>query len=128
MKCLSLKQPYAELLVSGKKTIELRTWNTHFRGKFLVHASKNVDKQRSESLGIDHDMLTYGAIIGAAVLYNVKLYKNKTQLEMDINKHYADIEKFGFCKYGFMIKNARRFRSSCPGKLKFFEVDYPVSF
>ncbi|MFL6461856.1 MAG: ASCH domain-containing protein [Nitrososphaeraceae archaeon] len=25
MKCLSLKQPYAELLVSGKKTIELRT-------------------------------------------------------------------------------------------------------
>jgi len=130
MKCLSLKQPYAELLVSGKKTIELRTWNTHFRGKFLVHASKNVDKLRSESLGIDHDMLTYGAIIGAAILYNVKLYKNKTQLEMDKNKHYADIEKFGFCKYGFVIKNAHRFRSSitCPGKLKFFEVDYPISF
>ena len=75
-------------------------------------------------------MLTYGAIIGAAILYNVKLYKNKTQLEMDKNKHYADIEKFGFYKYGFMIKNARRFRSSIPypGKLKFFEVDYPVSF
>jgi ASCH domain-containing protein len=28
MKCLSLKQPYAELLVSGKKTIELKNWNT----------------------------------------------------------------------------------------------------
>jgi hypothetical protein len=29
-----------------------------------------------------------------------------------------------------VIKNAHRFRSSitCPGKLKFFEVDYPVSF
>ncbi len=85
---------------------------------------------RSESLDIDYDMLTYGAIIGAAILYNVKLYKNKTQLEMDKNKHYADIEKFGFCKYGFVIKNAHRFRSSItrPGKLKFFEVDYPVSF
>jgi ASCH domain len=127
MKCLSLKQPYAELLVSGKKTIELRAWNTHFRGKFLVHASKNVDKQRSESLGIDHVMLTCGAIIGAAVLYDVKVYKNKTQIEMDKNKHCADIEKFGFCKYGFMIKNARRLRSSIPypGKLKFFEVGYP---
>ena len=79
-----------------KKAIELRNWNTSFRGKFLVHASKNVDKLRSESLDIDHDMLTYGAIIGAAILYNVKLYKNKTQLEMDKNKHYADIEKFGF--------------------------------
>ena len=38
MKCLSLKQPYAELLVSGKKTIELRIWNTKFRGEFLMHA------------------------------------------------------------------------------------------
>jgi hypothetical protein len=27
---------YAELLVSGKKAIELRKWNTNFRGKFLI--------------------------------------------------------------------------------------------
>jgi hypothetical protein len=67
MKCLSLKQPYAELLVSGKKTIELRNWNTAFRGKFLIHASKNVDKERSESLGIDYKMLVQGAIIDFAV-------------------------------------------------------------
>jgi hypothetical protein len=40
MKCLSLKKPFAELLVSGKKTVELRKWNTKFRGKFLIHASK----------------------------------------------------------------------------------------
>ena len=45
---------------------------------------------------------------------------------MDKNKHLADIEKFGFCKYGFMINNAHRFRRSVlyPGMLKFFEVDY----
>ena len=40
MKCSSLKQPYADLLASGKETIELRNWNTKFRGKFLIHASK----------------------------------------------------------------------------------------
>lgn len=124
MKCLSLKQPYAELLVSGKKTIELRNWNTLFRGKFLIHASKNVYKESSEFLGIDRNMLTRGAIIGTAELYDVKQYKNKTELEIDKNKHYADIKKFGFCKYGFMIKNAQRLRSLIPylGKLKFFEV------
>ena len=66
MKCLSLRQPYAELLVSGKKTIELRKWNTNFRGKFLIHASKNVDKERCKSLGIDHTKLDTGAIIGGA--------------------------------------------------------------
>ena len=35
-KCLSLREPYAELIiVSGRKTIELRKWNTRFRGEFL---------------------------------------------------------------------------------------------
>jgi hypothetical protein len=126
MKCLSLKQPYAELLVSGKKTIELRNWNTYFRGKFLVHASKNIDKERSDFLGIGHKKLICGAIIGSAVLYDVKQYRNKTELELDKNKHLADIKRFGFRRYGFMIKNAYRFRRSIPypGMLKFFEVDY----
>ena len=128
MKCLSLKQPYAELLVSGKKTIELRKWNTNFRGKFLIHASKNVDKDRLESLGINHNNLSLGAIIGTAILYDVKQYKSKLELERDKNRHYANIKNFGFCKYGFMVKNAHRFRSPTPylGKLKFFEVEYPV--
>ncbi|MDQ3903497.1 MAG: ASCH domain-containing protein [Thermoproteota archaeon] len=126
MKCLSLKQPYAELLVSGKKTIELRNWNTSFRGKFLVHASKNIDKERLDFLGIDYNNLTLGAIIGSALLYDVKQYRNKIELELDKNKHLADIEEFGFCRYGFMIKNTRRFKRSIPypGMLKFFEVDY----
>jgi predicted transcriptional regulator len=125
MKCLSLKQPYAELLVSGKKSIELRNWNTSFRGKFLVHASKNIDKD----LGIDYNKLARGAIIGSAVLYDVKQYRNKTELEVDKNKHLADIKKFGFRRYGFMIKNAHRFRRSIPypGMLKFFEVEYPAA-
>jgi ASCH domain len=125
MKCLSLKQPYAELLVSRKKSIELRNWNTSFRGKFLVHASKNIDKD----LGIDYNKLTCGAIIGSAVLYDVKQYRNKTELEVDKNKHLADIKKFGFRRYGFMIKNAHRFRRSIPypGMLKFFEVEYPAA-
>jgi hypothetical protein len=57
MKCLSLKQPFAELLVSGKKTIELRKWNTKFRGKFLIHASKNLDEERASSLNIDYTKL-----------------------------------------------------------------------
>ena len=124
MKCLSLKQPYAELLVSGKKTIELRNWNTSFRGKFLVHASKNIDKERLDFLSIDHNKLTRGAIIGSAILYDVKQYRNKTELEMDKNKHLADIKKFGFCRHGFMIKKAHRLKRPIPypGMLKFFEV------
>ncbi|HEX2406122.1 MAG TPA: ASCH domain-containing protein [Nitrososphaeraceae archaeon] len=72
MKCLSLKQPFADLLALGEKTIELRKWNTKFRGKFLVHASKNIDIEACERLDIDIDKLTKGAIIGSAFLYDVK--------------------------------------------------------
>ena len=43
MKCLSLKQPFAELLATGKKTVELRNWNTNFRGEFIIHASRSID-------------------------------------------------------------------------------------
>jgi ASCH domain len=128
MKCLSLKQPFAELLISGKKTVELRKWNTKFRGKFLIHASKKIDEERAKSLGIDCAKLSTGAIIGTAILYNVKGYESKAEFERDKNKHCADIKKFGSYKYGFMIRNAHRLRAVLPypGQLKFFEVEYPV--
>ena len=42
MKCLSLRQSYANLLVSGRRTIEVRKWNTNLRGKFPIPTSKNV--------------------------------------------------------------------------------------
>jgi predicted transcriptional regulator len=81
MKCLSLKQPFAELLVSGKKTIELRKWNTKYRGKFLIHASKNLDKERANSLDIDYTKLSKGAIIGTVELYDVKQYRSNYEFE-----------------------------------------------
>lgn len=45
-----LRQPYAELVAVGRKTIETRTWNTNFRGKFIIHASKTIDKESSNIL------------------------------------------------------------------------------
>src|ERR1043165_7475422 len=96
MKCLSLKQPYAELLISGRKAIELRKWNTNFRGQFLVHASKNVNKEKCELLGIDCNILDIGAILGTAILQDVKEYKNRTEFERerDRNRHFADFKNF----------------------------------
>lgn len=40
MKALTVKQPWAELIVSGAKDIENRTWRTNFRGRVLIHAAK----------------------------------------------------------------------------------------
>ncbi len=42
MKVLSLRQPWAWMVVHGGKTIENRRWNTAFRGEFLIHAAKGM--------------------------------------------------------------------------------------
>lgn len=43
MKALSIKQPWANLIVTGKKTIETRTRNTKYRGPLLIVSSKIPD-------------------------------------------------------------------------------------
>jgi hypothetical protein len=45
MKALSIKQPWANLIVSGEKTIETRVWATPYRGRVLLVSSKtpNID-------------------------------------------------------------------------------------
>lgn len=40
MKALSVRQPWAWLIVSGCKDIENRSWVTSFRGRIAIHASK----------------------------------------------------------------------------------------
>ena len=39
IKALSLQQPYASHVASGKKTLETRTWTTKYRGDVLICAS-----------------------------------------------------------------------------------------
>ena len=37
---LSIRQPWAWLIVNGFKDVENRSWPTNYRGPFLVHAGK----------------------------------------------------------------------------------------
>jgi predicted transcriptional regulator len=48
MKVLSIKEPWASMILNGKKTIETRTWKTKYRGRILLHASR---KPKSEISG-----------------------------------------------------------------------------
>lgn len=43
MKCLSLWNPWALLLVAGKKKVETRGWPIRHRGPLLIHAAKKWD-------------------------------------------------------------------------------------
>jgi hypothetical protein len=123
MKCLSLRQPYAELVVTGRKTIEIRSWNTKFRGEFLIHASKKIDKIACEEKNMNPNSLILGAILGKANLYDVKFYNSRNSFLLDRRKHLAAM-KFTKPVYGFLVKKASKFRSPLPlaGKLGFFNV------
>lgn len=80
MKALSIRQPWAWLIINGGKDVENRDWPTGFRGRFLIHAGKGMT--RDEYLGgadllahIDRrimlppfEALDRGGIVGAAVL------------------------------------------------------------
>lgn len=45
MKCLSLWQPWATLLVTGHKRVETRGWPIRHRGPLLVHAAKKWNEE-----------------------------------------------------------------------------------
>ena len=45
IKVLTVKQPWASLIVHGIKDIENRTWRTNFRGRVLIHSSGSYGKK-----------------------------------------------------------------------------------
>lgn len=42
MKCLSIRQPWADLILSGRKRVENRTWKTRHRGPLAIHSSTSL--------------------------------------------------------------------------------------
>ena len=45
MKVLTIKQPYASMIINGYKIYEFRSWKTNYRGKLLIHAGGTIEKE-----------------------------------------------------------------------------------
>jgi len=119
MKVLSMKQPFAELVLQGRKKIELRKWNTNLRGEFLIHASKIPNEKAMKEFGFEK--LTNGAIIGKAKLTNVKHYKNDEEFNKDRILHLASRE---WGDFGFILEDPERIDPiPARGQLNFWEFN-----
>lgn len=68
MKVLTIKQPWADLIVDGYKKYEFRSWKTNYRGKILIHAGMSLEKDQVEKFNDYNLSLTKGTIIGEAVI------------------------------------------------------------
>jgi hypothetical protein len=49
VKALTVRQPWAWLIVNGWKNVENRTWPTDFRGPLLIHAAKGCTGEEWEA-------------------------------------------------------------------------------
>src|SRR5579875_237489 len=78
MTCLSLRQPWLELILNGQKTIEVRTWRSRYRGPLLLHASRSIDWDACVHFGIRPDSLATGALLGSVELVDCVTFTRDT--------------------------------------------------
>lgn len=68
---LSIKQPWAELVLSRRKTVEVRRKAIHYRGPFWLHTGKNPDEGALPLFDLPRPLFT-GGYIGIARLIDSK--------------------------------------------------------
>ncbi len=88
MKVLTIKQPWAILIMQGYKRFEFRSWQTKYRGDLLIHAGKGIDKVAMERLAkyIPKDVPT-GKILGKVKLVDcVKLSPEFKEMLLEENE------------------------------------------
>jgi hypothetical protein len=50
---LSVRQPWAELLISGRKSIEIRAWAPDYRGRVWLHTGSKTDPDLERLFGLE---------------------------------------------------------------------------
>lgn len=73
-RALSIRQPWAELILAGHKPVENRTWWTGDTGPFIVHAGQKVDqlgRKVARALGVDLAAPLPSGYLGTARLVGV---------------------------------------------------------
>jgi activating signal cointegrator 1 len=67
--CLSIRQPWTELILLQRKKVELRQWSTRYRGWTWLHTGKSMDETACSRFGMFS--LFTGGYVGAFWLRDV---------------------------------------------------------
>jgi hypothetical protein len=121
MKAISLRQPWADLVVSGRKTLELRSWTVSYRGPIAIHASQTVSKEACQAFGIDPEGLTTGAIVGLVEL--VEIIPIDEQEFVDRKDEHLASGFFEPPLQGWVLSNARQIEPiPYTGRMNLFNI------
>lgn len=108
MKVLTIKQPYASLILKGYKEYEFRTWKTKYRGDILIHAGKTIDKKALEKRfkGYDLGDMPTGVIIGKVILVDcVNVNKEFADKMKKVDKNVYQLDEYINNIYGWKLEN-----------------------
>ncbi|MEX3954171.1 ASCH domain-containing protein [Paraburkholderia sp. EG287B] len=119
---LSVRQPWAELILSGRKSMEIRTWSTEYRGPVWLHTGQKRDPALEQQFGIEVPFV--GGFIGQIYIASV------IRLDLDRwtrwrERHLVD-GPMPTDAYGWVLRDPLRFARPirAPGELRLF---YPSS-
>ena len=127
MKTLTIKQPWATLIMQQDKRFEFRSWQTKYRGDLLIHAGKEIDKEATKRLAkyIPKNMPT-GKILGKVTL--VDCIKMSPEFKEILLKENKDIytESYFRENYGWQLENVKVFDDPIEAKGKLSLWDFEI--
>ncbi len=126
---LSIKQPWAALIVHGVKRVEIRRWRTFRNGRIMIHAAGRPDRRPEAWSKVPPHLLPateyQGGIVGSARLVAIREYHHPDEFQTDFRLHLNDPSWFvPPLLYGFEFADpvVLPFRP-CPGWVRFFRVE-----
>lgn len=110
MKVLSIKEPWASLIMNGTKKIETRSWKTKYRGEIYIHASSSKAKiTKPEVYELIKDMnFKCGYIICKCNLVDCIYMTDEYVNDMKIN-HYEEYicGHYEVGRYAWIVEDVR---------------------
>jgi hypothetical protein len=125
---LSIRQPWAALLICGLKSVEIRAWPTARKGRILIHAAKLIDPRPIGWNLVPPEFQKIadfrGGIIGACDIIGCTPYRTIEDFSADCHRHLNPPSWFRLpLVYGFILSEAEPLPfQSCPGSVRFFRV------
>ena len=119
MKVLTIKEPWATLVIEGYKKYEFRSWKTNYRGKILIHSGLTLEKSKAEIFKDYNLNYNCGNIIGEVEIIDCILVDEELDKKLKkINPLvYGSGNHVG--KYAWKLENIKKYDKSipCKGKL-----------
>ena len=122
MKAITIRQPWAQLIVEGKRPYEIRTWVIDCPQDILVHSSKKVDTEACQRLGIDPSPLPIGSILGWVTVVECIRFTEESWLRT--RAEHLEWTAFDPNVYGWVLRDPRLLPHPVPwrGSLGLFDV------